>query len=575
MAAKASKASIADRLMARIAAAHAQRVYGRFLAATAKAAKVQEQVLLEKIRRNANSDFGRDFRFDQIRSVDDFRRRVPIMSYEEHRPYIERVKAGHTQAMFGGRQRVRMFALTSGTSDQPKFIPVTDAFLDEYKAGWNAWGIKALLDHPAAILRNIAQVSSRMDESRTATGIACGAITGLMASTQKRLVRKYYVTPGFLAEIDDPAAKYYTIMRLAMVRDVAFVTAASPATQLRLARTGVEHAESLIRDIADGTLRADLSVPASVRERLRPILAANATHTAVARRLESLLAEHGRLLPRHYWNLSLLANWTGGTMSLYLRDFPEYFGDVPVRDVGLLASEGRMSIPIEDGTPAGVLDVPGQFFEFMPTDQRDAITQETYLCHQLEVGQEYFILLTTSSGLYRYDIGDLVRVVGYLGETPIIEFLNKGQHISSLSGEKLTEHQVILAMQRASQAIGLHVANFILAPRWADPPGYVLHVERTISPAMKTDDTLNPLNQLADELDRQLYEINVEYASKRQSHRLGPVALNILAAGTLDAFDRRCASRHRKSNEQYKHRYLYCRPGEDAELLNATIACPQ
>lgn len=542
-----------------LARGHAQRVYRQFVAATARAARVQERLLLDTLRRNRQSDFGRDHHFNRIRSAAEFRRAVPILSYEDHRPYIERVKSGETKAMFGPREKVRMFALTSGTSDRPKFIPVTDTFLRQYRAGWNAFGIKALLDHPQAFLRGILQVSSRMDESRTACGIPCGAITGLMAATQKRLVRKYYISPRCLAEIDDADAKYYTIMRLAIPCDVAFTITASPATQLKLARTGEKHAEAIIRDIHDGTLRGDGVVPRHVRELLRDRLEPD---PAAARRLESLLREHGRLLPRHYWRLGFVANWTGGTMGLYLRDFPEYFGDVPVRDIGLLASEGRISVPVDDGTPAGILNVVSHFFEFVPVECRDQPDPPTYMCHEIEVGREYFVLLTTSAGLCRYDLGDVVRCTGYCGEAPIVEFLSKGAHVCSLAGEKLTEHQVILAMQRAGRETGLHVPNFVLAPRWGSPPNYLLHVESPpgTSPAL--------LASLADALEAELCRVNIEYLSKRQTHRLGKVDLSVLAPGTLEALDRRHASRHRKANEQYKHRYLYCHPDEARELLD-------
>ena len=82
--------------------------------------------------------------------------------------------------------------------------------------------------------------------------------------------------------------------------------------------------------------------------------------------------ETGGLLPKDYWpNLQFLSNWMGGTMKAYLRGYPEFFGETPVRDVGLIASEGRMTIPIEDGTPAGVLDVRHHYFEFIPEDQAD------------------------------------------------------------------------------------------------------------------------------------------------------------------------------------------------------------
>ena len=64
-------------------------------------------------------------------------------------------------------------------------------------------------------------------------------------------------------------------------------------------------------------------------------------------------------------------------MGAYLRGYPEYFGDRPVRDVGLIASEGRMTIPIEDNTPAGILDIRHHYFEFIPEGQIDHPEPET------------------------------------------------------------------------------------------------------------------------------------------------------------------------------------------------------
>lgn len=551
-----SAPTLTDRVMYVLARRHAEKVFARFMAATRRAATVQEAVLAAHVRRNAESEFGRDHHFDRIGSVADFRTRLPILRYQDFAPYIDRVRNGRIDALFGGRQRVRMFALTSGTTDQPKYIPVTDEFLQTYRRGWNAFGIKALLDHPAAFLRGIVQVTSRMDESRTPAGIPCGAITGLMAATQKRLVRKYYTTPPCVAQIDDPAAKYYTIMRLSVVRDVAFLITANPATQLKLARTADEHREQLIRDVHDGTLWSELPVPPAVRAELSPRLRADRDR---ARQLESLAARHGALLPKHYWNLAFIANWTGGTMGLYLQHFPAYFGDVPVRDIGLLASEGRISVPVEDHTPAGILDAESHFFEFVPKDRMDEANPPTRLCHELEIGQEYFVLLTTASGLYRYDIGDLVRVVGYEGQAPLIEFLSKGAHTCSLAGEKLTERHVVEAMNRAAASMGLPLCAFVLAPRWGDLPYYTLHLEAQGC-------TVERLSTLGRRLDEELGAVNIEYASRRRSLRLGPVRINVLPDGFLAARDHEQAEARRRGNEQYKHRYLYCRPGEDADL---------
>src|SRR6478735_8658985 len=92
----------------------------RFLRDARRARQFQQQALLRKIRRNANSDFGRDYGFSHIQSAADFRRNVPILTYEDHQPYIARVLAGDETALFAPRTKILMFAMTSGTTGQPK-----------------------------------------------------------------------------------------------------------------------------------------------------------------------------------------------------------------------------------------------------------------------------------------------------------------------------------------------------------------------------------------------------------------------------------------------------------------------
>ncbi len=174
-----------------------------------------------------------------------------------------------------------------------------------------------------------------------------------------------------------------------------------------------------------------------------------------------------------------MANWTGGSMGAYLHGYPEIFGERPVRDVGLIASEGRMTIPIEDGTPAGVLDIRHHYFEFIPEDQDDRDDPETVEASELIEGRNYFILLTTAGGLYRYRIHDLVRCVGFHGRAPLLEFLNKGAHFSSLTGEKLSEFQVLAAVSQATKALDLHLGSFLVVPTWGDPPFYTMLVEES------------------------------------------------------------------------------------------------
>ncbi len=553
-------------LLGRAAMWHAGRCTRRFLHAVERATATQDELLARLIARNAESAFGQDHHFNRIRTSQDFVANVPIRTYDDMAPYINRVRNGEVGALFGGRQTILMFALTSGTTAEPKYIPVTPEVLAEWRLGWNAWGFKALLDHPDCVVRHIVQVTSPMEDHLAPSGAPCGAITGLLAATQKRLVRRFYTSPLAVAGITDSAAKYYTIMRMAIPKDVAWLVTANPATLLVLAKTANEHRERLIRDIHDGALCDDLPIESAVRTALTARLKPD---PACAKQLEGIVREHGTLYPKHYWDVGFLAHWTGGTMGLYLPQFPKYFGDVPARDIGLIASEGRMSTPIGDNTPGGTLTVTAQFFEFVPAEEYGKPNPTVFRSHEVEEGREYFLLLTNASGLYRYDVGDRVRVLGQEGQAPVIEFLSRDAHTSSMAGEKLTEDQVVTAMQRACVATGEAAGgssrgggvDFVLAPRWAEVPRYRVYVER---------ESAQRVDRLAPRLDKALSEISLEYASKRKTLRLDGVELAELPKGALADRDRKLREQRSRTSEQFKHQYLLAKPGMDRDLEQST-----
>src|SRR5207253_6803395 len=183
--------------------------------------------------------------------------------------------------------------------------------------------------------------------------------------------------------------------------------------------------------------------PPQVREAVRSRIKKN---RARAKELEEIVSRTGMLYPKAYWSKDcILGNWTGGSMGAYLRHYPKYYGATPVRDVGLIASEGRMTIPLSDNTPAGVLDITSHYFEFIPEDEGDSPQPTVLRADELIEGRHYYILPTTAFGLYRYHIRDVVRVTGFHNRTPLLEFLSKGSLFSSLTGEKLSEYHVTQA----------------------------------------------------------------------------------------------------------------------------------
>jgi hypothetical protein len=161
------------------------------------------------------------------------------------------------------------------------------------------------------------------------------------------------------------------------------------------------------------------------------------------------------------------------------------------------------------------------------------------------VGKNYFILLTTSSGFYRYNIHDLVKCVGFEGEAPILQFLNKGAHFSSITGEKLSEYQVVSAVNRAFHKMHLPVHDFTVAPVMDDDrPRYLLVLE--------SDHSMSLDQQLAACAEQYLIELNQEYSDKRASGRLLPLTVQRVPPGTWVAF-RHQRTAERGNLEEYKH----------------------
>jgi hypothetical protein len=325
------------------------------------------------------------------------------------------------------------------------------------------------------------------------------------------------------------------------------IIAANPSTLVNLARAGDLEKESLIRDIRDGTLSTRFDIPPEVRAALERRI--RKQHPERARALEEIVQRTGTLYPKDCWPTGcVIGNWMGGSVGAYLRHYPRYYGDTPVRDIGLIASEGRMTIPMRDGTPSGVLDVTSHYFEFIPEEEAGSPQPTVLAAHELQEGRAYFILLTTAYGLYRYNISDVVRCTGFHNGTPLVEFLSKGAHFANLTGEKVSEYHISGAMADVQRTLDLTLTAYSVAPCWDDEqPYYCLFIERPDLADREQG------VQLMAALERRLAEINVEYASKRESHRLGPMRLALLPAHTWQQWDRARLARTGGTLEQYKH----------------------
>ena len=258
--------------------------------------------------------------------------------------------------------------------------------------------------------------------------------------------------------------------------------------------------------------------------------------------MEALAAKHTALLPKHYWQLELLSCWIGGTIGYQSAALDEYFGAVPLRDIGYISTEGRHTITLDIDDPSGVL-VSDAFYEFECT-----ATGDLKLASELDEGGEYAVIVTTANGLYRFRLDDIVRCNGYLGELPQLLFIQKSAQFSDIEGEKKSASQISDAVELAMRDHSFVVTSFtaVADREAARHPLYVLLIEASETP--KKED----LFELAQKIDELLIRMNIMYQQKRLDGSLGPVRIQCLRHGTWNEYGERMGRKRATGDTQFK-----------------------
>lgn len=469
--------------------------------------------------------FGRDFSLGSIRTYQDFKSAVPVSDYERFRPYIDRLVAGERRVLT--RQEPRMFATTSGTVGAQKYIPVTDDYLSEFRRASKVSCFNLYRQFPRLAEGCALSIVSPAEEGRTPGGTPYGAISGALYLMEPEAVRRLVLAvPYEVFSIKDYETRYYCLLRAALALPITSVYTLNPSTILLLAQRLQRYGADLAKDVFDGGLRAPGMVPKSALDSMAGLLRADRSRG----RALSRLVERGQCMPQHVWTENqVISCWTRAAAAFYVAGLPEMFGPVPVCDITYGASEGRGSVFLSPEKQ--MLAIRSHFFEFVPEQEIHSPNPTVLLADELSVGASYFILFTTSAGLYRYHINDVVKVTGFHNRTPLIEFQYKGGNVYSFTGEKITELQVIESMSRALQEHTFKCKFFTLVPEFTPLPHYRVWIEPL---AGHEHDCRNSLGRLAVAFDRQLATSNIEYHSKRQSLRLGGVEAELITVGSYE-----------------------------------------
>lgn len=507
------------------------RQAGQFNRSCREARATQERLLLRILELNAGTEYGKRHHFSSIRSIEDYQRGVSPNSYKDLEPYILRAAEGEPQQLT--MDPPTLFATTSGTTGEPKFIPITKSSRRDKSLAMRLWLYHAAQDHPEMFAGQILAVVSPEIEGHTKSGIPYGAESGHAYRNMPAVTQSAYAIPYEVFALEDYESKYYTILRLAAAKDISMIGTCNPSTILLLAKKLDEHKERILKDIYVGGVDHEAALPEDLRRMLEAQLPPDPDRS---QRLEQYARKEGRLLPRDVWpNLALIGCWKGGSVGLYLREFDGLFDpSTPIRDWGYLASEVRGSVPLVDEGCSGVLAVETNFYEFVEESDADSAAPEFLTADQIEKGGHYFVYPTTTGGLYRYEMNDLIRVTGFHEGAPVVEFVQKGKGVSSLTGEKLYEAQVCEAVRTAEEVDSRSFEFVVATPEWGEPPRYVFLVEESEGPIPE-----RLWKQWIDTVDRKLSKLNDEYAVKRKSGRLGPPAIKLLVRGEYHEYRRR------------------------------------
>ncbi len=544
-------------LKAALGATQSRRLRG-LLDAARSPDEAQAALLKGILETNADTAFGKRHGFAGLGTAADYRRAVPVHTYEDLRADIDRQELTGEPRLT--RQRPTYYSRTSGTIAAPKNIPVT-AFGMARIRDQRRLAAYALTRGPPVMAGKVFAITGQAVEGRMPGGTPHGSMSGLLYRNQPRLLRSRHVLPVELAAIADYESRYLAMAVYAVAEpQVSGIGTANSSTLIRLLSVINQRADEVLRAVADGRMPAGLAANLSPGRRR-------------AARLRARLDAAGRLTYADIWpRLAGVVTWTGGSCGIALRNLkPALPADCAIIELGYIASEVHGTANVDPRRNICLPALQDAYFEFAEREAWEQLAPGAdanglmLSLGELQVGREYYVFVTTPDGLYRYDMSDIVRVTGKLYATPTLAFVQKGKGITNITGEKLHEAQVLDAVTAALDHGGVG-ADFFLALAEPEDAGYTLYLEAAGALNAELVATIATI------VDGRLRELNVEYDAKRASGRLMALRVRRLRGGAGDAYR---AWRVEAGQRDAQFKYLHLQYAAECAFDLAAFAAPE
>jgi hypothetical protein len=500
----------------------------KFNKVTKNCGRVNEQVLYKILNENSKSEIGIKFNFKNIKSIGQFKKQVSLTEYSDYENYITRMANGEKNILMS--EDVKYFGHTSGTTGKQKLIPVTKSSrkvtlqymsllinkfsYNNFKESWN-YG-KGLM------------IADIVITTYTKAGIPiCSATSGGMKGI-KHILPYLYTSPIEVMKIEDRETALYLHLLFGLNEDkLLYISGTFISNILDLFRVLQEKYEDLVRDIRRGSITSRLNIDENTGKNLNKIIHPN---EARADQLQREFKKGFKGISRRIWpNLLYIATVTGANFSIYDEELNYYTDSLPIYSAAYGSTEAMIGINPYADKIRYVIIPDTAFYEFISIEEENKESKNTLNLDELKVGKKYEIVVTNYAGLYRYRIGDVIKVVGFYNNSPEIEFLYRKNQVLNMVSEKTNEEHLTNSVRRTIEKLNLVLADYTTMPDISITPGrYVFYFE------LKENISNYKLKILEKILDDEIRISNLAYNRARNNKRLGMVKVKLLLPNTFN-----------------------------------------
>ena len=495
--------------------------------------KENEELLKKILKSNADTEYGKQHDFAHIKNIEEFRKKVPVSTYEDFAPYIKRVKNGESNILTSSK--ILGYSRTSGSSGVPKYIPATSDSIKAYvKYTWTravALAVRELNKNGKKYKPGRGVFLSPATNEKLPNGLPCSNIAEIGAMRYGFLYPFILTIPtGQLFDMHD-GDYIYNIYRFALAdEDATFIFSVFFSINVSQLAYLKDHWQIIVDDIEKGTISDSIDINPELRKNLSKLIRPMPERAAYLRK-QFVQGFDDTLIKRIWPNMTVISGIGNASFKPAADYVRSVAGNIPLDFSIYGASEGLVAACYELENTNMQLLTDSCFYEFIPAGED---TGKVLTLDELEDGKQYEILITTQAGLYRYHLKDVIEVRGFRNKTPLISFVyRKGQYFN-IAGEKFSEEDARTTIDIFNKAHGISVNDWLFyQDDTVVPSRYALVVE---------SDADVDWEESIDELEEIMGRCNKRYTSQREKAFISKMVIRKQQPGTHSAWAQRCIS---------------------------------